>query len=212
MNKLLVSLLLASCATNVYLLMFTESSIKYDNLTRQLESTQMKLEASQESLALVRVKNLELEKVLQVNKQKSSPSHTLSSTDSRLQDLTGIDQPPSNLRNNKTDTWTIIEEQYLEQGIDNDWANQQEQHLLELFHQTPQLADHPVQQVHCRTTICKLSVNSNQTSSSAIASKLAQYLGDTSWHDPEATFVFEHHANQGTIDFYIGRDGDSFKR
>jgi len=192
--------------------MFTESSIKYENLVSQLESTQMKLEASQESLALVRVKSLELEKVLQVNKEKSSKPPSQTTTNSSLQDITAIVQPPSNNKNSQTDNLQIIEEQYLEQGIDNNWANQQEQHLLELFNQTPQLSEHPVKQVHCRTSICKLSVNSNHANSNAIASKLAQYLGDTSWHDPDATFVFEHHASQGVIDFYIGRDGDSFKR
>ncbi len=99
----------------------------------------------------------------------------------------------------------VVQSQFEQEETDYEWASRHENNLVNLFSKNPSLAHLPLEQVQCRTNVCKISIFQDDSSPFNIATDLSTALGNETWHNPNALFIFDHKPVDGRYILYIGR-------
>jgi len=103
-----------------------------------------------------------------------------------------------------------VNEDFINEDIDYDWAYEQEQHIHQVVN-SDQKHGFIIQNLQCRSTKCELELTATPENSMYIAAMFAQTIGQQPWHDKKASVGFDPTVIGNTIKVEIGRDENSIK-
>ncbi len=233
-NKYLLIFLVISLTINIVLItqLFSEpankeieDTINFDNLYKDQQQEIENLKESARLLLnkqqLLQTTNLELkeniihtELLLEKEKNKFKKS-------SEAQEITKKPTPETELpdtlekfaqkmmSDKNFDPVKQANNQFSNQGVDFLWASSYENNVVRLF-SSEAFSALTLDSVSCKESICKLSIYAQDVDPFHAASILSQSLSEQGWQEPDASFIFNHEPIDGVLNFYLGRNKDSF--
>lgn len=103
-----------------------------------------------------------------------------------------------------------VNEDFINEDIDYDWAYEHEQHIHQVVN-SDQKHGFSIQNLQCRSTKCELELTATPENSMYLAAMFAQTIGQQPWHDKKASVSFDPTVIGNTIKVEIGRDENSIK-
>jgi hypothetical protein len=97
--------------------------------------------------------------------------------------------------------------QFSNEFIDYEWAPMIESSLTEMFSDQKLLADIPFESIECRTSICKISIYSENLVGMNVMMSVVQSMSEYK-NLKTKTFSFDHDGSSGTFEMYLWEESD----